>query len=295
MSSTRTNLGIALLARLALASCGPMDPQPAIVCHNSNCVEPPNPAQDDSPEALRASLAAAADDGSPILDGMELDLFFRGSDGQCVFAHDLDQENPTRAVDAAAIVADFFTAPRPAGRKVTRSGGPYWVFLELKAQVGKTKTELHTEAQRAAHAQCALDVLSVLASGARAGGVPLRVRFTSFSPDLLRAVGLALKNASFTNDDAVSAGLGAIAGVLPPLDSGTIPIDQFDGDIGVDMVTVHAQWMRDAAYQAYRSRGWEIGFWMFSATPETYDAIELYEPKWVTTNEARTVSRWLSR
>lgn len=292
MIAARTNLGIALLA---LASCGPMEPQPAIICHNSNCVEPPDPSRDDSPEALRESLATAADDGSPILDGVELDLFFRGSDGQCVFAHDLDQEDPLHAVDAASIVAAFLRKPRAPEQRVTRSGGPYWVFLELKTQVGETKAEVHTEAQRAAHASCALDVLTVLANGARTGDVPLRIRFTSFSPDLLRAVSVALKNASFTNDEAVSVGFGAIAGVLPPLDSGTIPIDRFDDDIGVDMVTAHAQWMRDSAYEAYRSRGWDIGLWMFSATPETYDAIETYEPKWVTTNEARTFSRWLSR
>jgi len=269
-----------------------MTEAPAIICHNSNCVEPPDPERDDSPEALRESLDAMGDGGEPLVDGMELDLFLRGADNQCVFAHDLDQENPSLAVDAAKIVADWLSAPRA---KSTRSGGPYWVFLELKGQVGKTKAEVHTAEQRDLHAACAVGVLGVLADGARTGNVPLRVRFTSFSPDLLRAVSTQLKQSAWTNDNDVSAGLGAIAGVLPPLDWGTVSLDEYGADIGVDMVTVHAQWLRDVTYQAYSSRGFSVGVWMFSAVPETYDAIETYQPKWITTGEAKTMGRWLDR
>jgi len=242
-------------------------------------------------DTLRESLAATDDAGQPILDGMELDLFLRGSDNQCVFAHDLDQENPAIATDAAQIVADFLKTPRP---KVTRNGGPYWVFLELKGQVGKTKTEVHTDAQKALHAQCALDVLNILADGARAGMVPLQVRMTSFSAELLQATSIALKQSSWMNDNQVSVGLGALQGVLKPLDSGTRPLDDYPGDLGIDMVTVHAQWLRDSTYQAYLSRGWSVGLWMFSAVPETYDAIETFQPKWITTGEAKTFSRWLA-
>jgi len=285
------NLSFLFFASLGLG-CGGQTEAPAIICHNSNCVEPPDPERDDSPEALRESLAATDDAGQPILDGMELDLFLRGSDNQCVFAHDLDQENPAIATDAAQIVADFLKTPRP---KVTRNGGPYWVFLELKGQVGKTKTEVHTDAQKALHAQCALDVLNILADGARAGMVPLQVRMTSFSAELLQATSIALKQSSWMNDNQVSVGLGAIQGVLKPLDSGTRPLDDYPGDLGIDMVTVHAQWLRDSTYQAYLSRGWSVGLWMFSAVPETYDAIETFQPKWITTGEAKTFSRWLAR
>ena len=61
------------------------------------------------------------------------------------------------------------------------------------------------------------------------------------------------------------------------------------------MITVHAQWIPDSTYQAYLSRGWTVGLWMFSAVPETYDAIEVFEPKWITTGEAKTFARWLAR
>ena len=272
--------------------CGGQTEPPAIICHNSNCVEPPDPERDDSPDALRESLAAKDDAGQPIIDGMEMDLFLRGADNQCVFAHDLNQANPALAVDAAQIVAEWLKNP-PA--KPTRSGGPYWVFLELKGQVGTAKTNVHTDAQRVLHAQCALDVLGVLADGARTGNVPLRVRFTSFSAELLTAVANALKTAAWVNGTDVSVGLGAIQGVLRPLDSGTRPLDDYPEDIGIDMVTVHAQWLRDSTYQAYATRGWSVGLWMFSATPETYDAIETFQPKWITTGEAKTFSRWLAR
>ncbi len=89
--------------------------------------------------------------------------------------------------------------------------------------------------------------------------------------------------------------LGAIQGVLRPLDSGTRPLDDYPENIGIDMVTVHAQWLRDSTYQAYSSRGWSVGLWMFSAVPETYNAIETFQPKWITTGEAKTFSRWLAR
>jgi hypothetical protein len=277
---------------LVVVGCGGQTEAPAIICHNSNCVEPPDPERDDSPDALRESLASTDDAGQPILDGMELDLFLRGADNQCVFAHDLDQENPALGLDAAAIVSDWLKTPRT---KVTRTGGPYWVFIELKGQVGKAKTDVHTPAQRELHASCALGVLGVLADGARTGKVPLRVRITSFSAELLQSVSVALKQAAWTNDDEVSVGLGAIQGVLKPLDSGTRPLDDYPDDLGIDMITVHAQWLRDSTYQAYLSRGWTVGLWMFSAVPETYDAIEVFEPKWITTGEAKTFARWLDR
>ena len=277
---------------LAGMGCGGETYQPAIICHNSHCVEPPDPELDDSPEVLRQSLDATDDAGQPILDGMEMDLFWRGSDNQCVFAHDLNQVNPVMALDAVKIVADWLATPRT---KVTRTGGPYWVFLELKGQVGKAKTDVHTPAQRTMHAQCALDVLGVLMDGARTGAVPLNVRFTSFSAELLVAVSMALKDSPPNLGKDISVGLGAIQGVLKPLDSSTRPIDNYPKSIGIDMVTVHAQWVPDMTYQAYLSRGWKVGFWMFSATPESYEAIETFEPKWITTGEAKTMARWLAR
>ena len=46
---------LALLAVLALAACD--RPDVLVICHNANCVEPTNPALDDTIPALRESLA----------------------------------------------------------------------------------------------------------------------------------------------------------------------------------------------------------------------------------------------
>ena len=61
----------------------------------------------------------------------------------------------------------------------------------------------------------------------------------------------------------------------------------------VDDVVFHAGWINDAHYQAFRSLGLEMTIWMFSATVETFDAIERFEPAAVLTSEAPLMRRWL--
>jgi hypothetical protein len=69
-------------------------------------------------------------------------------------------------------------------------------------------------------------------------------------------------------------------------------LNEFAG-IPIDIVEIHPQWIHDAQYEGLRSLGVEIVFWTFSATVETFAAIEQYEPEAVGTSEAQLLVRWL--
>ena len=135
---------IASTAALALALGACDRPNVLVVCHNSNCAEPADPDMDDTIVALRESLALRLD-GGPVLDGIELDLFWRGADGVCLLAHDLAGGITDLASDAATVVAGHLAT---AG-ELTAGGGPLNVFIELKAHVGADPSERHTQIGRA--------------------------------------------------------------------------------------------------------------------------------------------------
>ena len=80
-----TELIGALGAALAI---GCSQPHPIVICHNANCGEPTDPARDDTLQAFRESLALE-DYGRPVIDGIELDSFWRGSDDVCLYARDV--------------------------------------------------------------------------------------------------------------------------------------------------------------------------------------------------------------
>ena len=65
--------------------------------------------------------------------------------------------------------------------------------------------------------------------------------------------------------------------------------------IPIDIVEIHPQWIQDAQWEGLRSQGVQIVFCTFSATVETFPAIEQYEPDIVGTSEARLMVRWLER
>src|SRR6478672_10007336 len=108
------------LAIIAALVGGCDRPDVLVICHNSNCVEPTDPANDDSLFALRQSLALEVD-GLPAIDGTEIDSFWRGSDGTCLFAHDLLGVRDTTISQAADELAAHITA----GGALTRSGKPF--------------------------------------------------------------------------------------------------------------------------------------------------------------------------
>ncbi len=274
-----------LFAAALLGACD--RPDVLVICHNGNCVEPTDPELDDTIPALRESLALTID-GVPAIDGTELDSFWRASDGQCLFAHDLDAERTTLIGEAADEVA----AKISAGGPLTHTPGkPFRIFFELKAHVGVEKTERHTPQQRTLHAQCAWNVYATIATAAEAAGTTAEVEFVfaSFEPKLLAEV-LATEPAS----TPIAYKLDAFYGIPKPLDSETRPLSDYTG-LPISIVEMHPQWIHDAQYEGLLSLDVEILFWMFSATTETFAAIEQYEPEMVVTSEARLMRRWLDR
>jgi hypothetical protein len=270
-----------LVLILALAACG--RPDALVICHNANCVEPADPSRDDTLEALRESLALELD-GLPVIDGIEIDTFWRGADDTCLYAHDLDREQPP-AIEPALELAAYFGREGP----IARGTAPFHVFLELKSHVSPVKTELHSPAQRELHAACAWQLYDVIATAALDHDRDIEVVFSAFNPDLLRAV-----IATRPEVTPVPVRLGALQGVPAPLDNQTRPLDAYTG-IPLDLVEFHAQWILDGQYEAVRSLGLELAVFMFSATVETFAVIERYEPAMIVTSEARLIRRWLDR
>jgi hypothetical protein len=269
---------------MAVGACD--RPDVLVICHNSNCVEPTKPENDDTIPALRDSLALTIQ-GRPAIDGTELDSFWRASDGACLFAHDLDAERTTPISDAAAELAAHISAGGPL---TYTDGKPFRVFFELKAHVGVDKSERHTPEQITLHARCAWSVYEAIAtaSATRQDG-EVEFVFSSFEPKLLAEV-LALE----PDSTPITYKLDAFYGIPKPLDSETRPLDEYAG-LPIDIVEIHPQWIHDAQYEGLLSQNVEVLFWMFSATVETFAAIEQYEPEMVVTSEANLMRRWLER
>jgi hypothetical protein len=274
-----------LLAVLAaLAACD--RPEVLVICHNGNCVEPTDPANDDTIPALRESLALTIA-GMPAIDGTEIDSFWRGSDGTCLFAHDLEGARTTLIDEAAAELAAHIMAGGPL---TATPGEPFRIFFELKPHVGVAESELHTPEQRTLHAQCAWSVYTTIANAAVANTQPVEFVFASFEPKLLEAV-IATTPAT----TPIVYRFDAFYGIPKPLDSVTRPLSDYTG-LPITIVEMHPQWIHDAQHEGLLSYGnIDITFWMFSATVETFAAIEQYEPKMVITSEANLVRRWLER
>src|SRR5688500_15731942 len=104
--STARLLALALLApTLAAAGVGLLR-STLVMCHNANCAGAPEPAADDRIASLTESLALRYA-GKPLLDGVELDVFWHGASGRCLFAHDAEHSAGSAAArEAAELVAD---------------------------------------------------------------------------------------------------------------------------------------------------------------------------------------------
>lgn len=270
---------------LLLACLGACDrPQVKVICHNANCVEPTDPEADDTFPAMRESLALQVD-GRPAIDAFEIDSFWRGSDDTCLFAHDLASGSMAPLSEAATEIANHITT-EPV---LTRNGGTFRVYLELKQFTDKTESVLHTPEQRLAHADCAWGVYDTIATAAMTSGHDVEMVFASFNPALLREV-IARQPSMLP----IPYLLDTFFGIPKPLSSETHPLGEFAG-IPLDIVEIHPQWIHTAQWEGLRSLGVEIVFWTFSATVETFAAIEQYEPEAVGTSEATLMVRWLEK
>src|SRR5687768_15296799 len=141
---------------LAAPSCVDRPKSTWVMCHNANCVGPPDPERDDRLESLSESLALTYE-GRPLLDGVEVDVFWHGAGGRCLFAH--DEESAPRSADATAagqVIADYVRQPGPR----SFNGQIFAIRMELKGFVGGLGDE-HTDEQARLHAECALDLFEL--------------------------------------------------------------------------------------------------------------------------------------
>ncbi len=280
---------IVVMLMVALAGCD--RPTFIILCHNANCAGPPDPSRDDTLETLQESLRLEHD-GRPVLDGVELDIFWHGAAndgrGRCVFAHDIDAA--VESVDASAAaehVAAFMEEPRA----ISHNGERFYIRLELKGQVGSLG-DGHSDLQYAQHAACALDLLSIFEAATERGERLLVVIFDSPEPIMLQAVTRDERWPGRGQHGRVQLQLSA--DFVDSMPTG-LALQRLEDFPDVDDVVFHGGWISDGHYQAFRSLDLALTLWMFSATVETFGAIERLEPDAVLTSEAPLMRRWMSR
>jgi hypothetical protein len=273
------------LALLALLGCD--RPQSLVLCHNANCAGPVDPSRDDTIEALGESLALDYR-GRPAIDGMEMDSFWYGAEGRCLFAHDGDSTaGHVDARVAAQAIADSWDRAGPIGWR----DGRYVVLVELKGFVGGFSDE-HTPAQRELHAECALDLLAIFDDTAGRADRQVRVIFDSASPALLRTLVGRPRWPGRRSGERVEVYLSA--DFQDPTTFGFLnePLSDFTDGLDLDVAEFHADWVTDGQLEAFRSLDLKLCLWMFSATEETFSAIQRIRPDYVDTGEALLLRRW---
>jgi hypothetical protein len=261
---------------LALAACD--RPSPLVICHNANCTSP-DPSRDDTPEALAGSFALRFN-GRPVLDGIEIDTFWHGAQGRCLFAHDIDNPAAILASEAAQLIADHL-----ATTTVVSHGERFYLFIELKGFVGASLDDRHTPEQFIAHADCAIDVAQRVARSAAEAGHSLTVGFIAGVPTHHETLRGNPRWPSLEDDPDVETLL--IADTFAPY------LQVTDFNVPVDVIEYHPAYMTQARRETYRSLGYQLAQWSYVSTAEAFDAIERWEPRFAITNEALLLRRWI--
>lgn len=265
-------LAFSLATAIAVSACD--RPNPLVICHNSNCVEPHDLSHDDTIDALLASLALEVD-GRPLLDGVEMDQYWHHD--HCLFAHDEDQApNAEDLSEAAAVLAEYLRT----NTTVSYNGQQFNMKLELKASGAQYVT---------AQADCALAVFGTIRDGAVAGGHQLEFVFDSYDPALLRAV----QEQRPPDAPGVRTRMSFDLGIPRPLRNTNFPLSDLEG-IDIDIAEIHPSWITEPMLQALRSMGVDFAVWSFDTTAETLDGIEAIDPDYLITGQARTMRAWLS-
>lgn len=274
---------------IALAGCHER-PAALLVCHNSNCTGPADPARDDSIEALKASLALRTADGRPMIDGVEVDTFWSSAEKKCLYAHDLE-EGHVADLPPPSVAIDEIVKHLETSTQATFRAERFHVFLELKPETTPPPKAMHTPEEAGLHADCVLALVGTLDEAARRTGKKVEVTITSFENELLEALPTRPGWKGKKDGEPLQVRFGGIQGVPPPLSGTSRPLATYT--VALDVVEAHPHWLQNAALEAYRSMGVAIGLWMFSATAETFDAIDRFQPDFVVTSEAPLVRRWL--
>lgn len=272
------------IVALALVAAACDRHEPLVICHNANCAGP-DVTRDDTPEAMRESLALRHD-GLPVLDGMELDTFWYGAESRCLFAHDLVNDTTMPASVAADVIAEYLAGTARA----SWNGERFYVMIELKPQVGASYSDGHTAEQYVDHSECALDAVDRIVEGARAGGHAVTFGFVTADPKHLEVLAARPRWATWEAEPDVE--LLQIGDIFAPYSSVVPEIADYEH---LDAVEYHPDFMTEPQRETYRSLGIELVQWSLVTTTEALGAIEHWEPKFAITNEASLVRRWAER
>jgi len=272
-----------LVVLATVAACD--RPQPLIICHNTNCVGP-DTTRDDSLPALGESLALRYD-GRPAIDGIEWDTLWYGAESRCIFAHDLANDTSTPATAAAQVIGDYLASTPDAAWNADR----FHVFIELKGSVGAGFDDPHTPAQLIAHAECALDALDLIYAGAQVQGHRLTVGFTTSVPALLATLIASPRWPSYQNQPDLQ--LLLVGDIFLPYSSAVPELSDYT--VPLQAIEYHPDYMTEIKRETYRSLGMELVQWQYLTTPESLDAIERWQPRYVLTNEAVLLRGWTER
>jgi len=278
----RAVCSLAVVAGFALGACE--RPSPLVICHNANCKHN-DVEHDDTLESLNESLRALTFDGRPVLDGMEWDTFWYGAESRCIFAHDLNGSTSVPVADAADAIGDYLATTPQVGW----NGERFYTFIELKGFVGASFDDRHTPDQFVQHANCALDAAKRIAMGAAAGGHPLTIGFVAGVPEHLKTVSMQPDWDLLANMPDVE--LMLIGDIFGPYSSLVPEISDYK--VKLDAVEYHPDYMTAQHRETYKSLGIELVQWSFISTEEAFDAISRWEPKFVISNEAELMRRWI--
>jgi hypothetical protein len=262
------------------AGCG--QPDPLLICHNSNCGGELDIDRDDTLAALQESLALTIS-GRPPFDGVEIDTVWVGSQERCVFAHEVDEDAPDAAAAGEIVAGHLLGADRPSW-----NGDRFVLKIEVKPVVGPDLQQ-HDASQELQHAECALDLAWSVLDAATAAGIDVEVIADSNDDGLLRAVARRPRWMEIPRRR-----LSADFGAPWPFTHDTPRLSDFAG-VALDLVEFHPEWLAEANVEAFRSLDVDFVIWMFSATPEVLAAIRTYEPAYVNTGEAALMRRWIDR
>ncbi len=264
-----------LLPALCLAALTGCDRAPSLViCNNANCAPPVDLAQDNTIEALRASLALTWE-GRPAIDGIEIDTVWDADESKCLFSSDFTTSlGACEASEAATTIAEFLrTDPTPLR---------FYVKVQAKPLVAPSGLE-HTAEQATSHARCNLDLAATIETAANEVGRPVTFMFGE--------------------DSAVSQAI--LAQQWPEEPRGgqieyrfVYPIDASEGFDGIDPDVVSFDWvsLHDGESTAIKDLGRsrvDLQLWARQATVQTLWAIDYIQPTFVDTNDALIVRDWV--
>jgi hypothetical protein len=174
---------------------------------------------------------------------------------------------------------------------ISWGGGRFYVKIELKGTV-TAANDPHDERELAAHIECTFDMVERLMAAADAGGRELELMFEAENLAMTRALPVHPRWPS--KHASPSTRLRLVANGrspdLAPTDLESLTTDA--NDTGIDVLVFHASRLPDGMQQSYLSLQADLMLWMLDASVETMYAVDVYQPKYISTSEAELFRRW---